>query len=691
MRLRSTKPNSRRPGQPDPRSNGAPQPMNGHHGGRSAADTDVLAGAAGLNRGQRAAMEVAETARDRVDGQRGFAGRMFLGDFDVTQVTPFPEQSASDRLVGDELVEKVSRFLSTHLDPETVDETRTIPAEVMEGLHALGVLRMKVPREYGGLGLSQVNYNRVVQSIASYCGSTAVLVSAHQSIGVPQPLKMFGTDAQKEKYLRRISAGELSAFALTEAGVGSDPAQLSTTATPTEDGRHYLLNGEKLWTTNGPIAQLLVVMAKTPSKVYRGRERRQITAFIVETDTPGVELVHRCDFMGLRAIQNGVLRFTNVRVPAENIVLGEGRGLKLALRTLNTGRLTLPAACAGIAKQCLAICRAWGNERVQWGLPIGAHEAGRAKIAEIAATTFAMEAVTWLTSHWADEQRDIRIEAGMAKLFCSEACWRIVDMTLQFRGGRGYERATSLRARGETAYPIERIMRDCRINTIIEGTSEIMRLFLAREALDPHLVRAMPVLRPDASVSERLGAAARAAVFYALWYPARHLGRRSPLRYRSFGRLAPHLRFIDRGSRRLAIALAHAMALNGPKLERRQVLLGHLMDIGTELFAMAAACGYARAADVSGIDVKRADREQLADLFCRQGRRRIETHFRAARDHDGRRVNALAGRVSDGGFRWLESGVIPCVPACGPPRPARRPDGRPAPEDSVASGSGDGT
>ncbi|MHC5114821.1 MAG: acyl-CoA dehydrogenase family protein [Planctomycetota bacterium] len=619
---------------------------------------ELLIDTAGMSPEQRAAMEVAEIARGAADSRDSFAGRLLSGRYEPERLRPFPEQDAADRAVGDDLVARVTKLMST-MDAEEVDATRTIPAEILDGLREIGVLKMKVPAEYGGLGVSQVNYNRVIQAIASYCSSTAVLVSAHQSIGVPQPLKMFGTDEQKARFLPRIADGALTAFALTEPDVGSDPAQLATTAVPTDDGRHYILNGEKLWTTNGPVAQLLVVMAKTPSKVYRGRERRQITAFIVDTDTPGVENVHRCDFLGLRAIQNGVLRFTDVRVPAENILWGPGMGLKLALQTLNTGRLTLPAACAGAAKQCLSIMRSWGNERVQWGRPVGRHEAGMTKIAYVASTTFAMEAVAWLTSHWADEQRDIRIEAAMAKLFCSEACWSVVDTALQLRGGRGYERADSLRARGEMPYPLERMLRDCRINTIIEGTSDIMRLFLAREALDPHLKLAAGVIKPGAELGERLKAGLGALRHYATWYPRQILGGRNPLRHRAEGALARHHRFIDRTSHRLAASMLHAMARHQAGLEKRQELLGRMMDIGTELFAMAATCAYARAATV----VKRSgdEGETLADLFCRQARARIAEHFRAMRSRDGRAGNALAKRVLTGGYRWLEDGIIPCV------------------------------
>ena len=621
-----------------------------------AADPVIPIDMSTMSPAQRQAMELAESARDATTERDGFATRLLLGRHEPSAMTPFPAQTDEDRDIGDALVARVSAVLTEHLDPDAVDETRTIPPAAIDALRDAGVLRMKIPQAYGGLGLSQVNYNRVIQAIASYCGSTAVLVSAHQSIGVPQPLRVFGTTEQKSKYLPRLANGAISGFALTEPGVGSDPAQMRTMATPTEDGSAYVLNGEKLWTTNGPIAELLVVMAQTPPRVRRGREKRQITAFLVETDTPGVEVMHRCDFMGLRGIQNGVIRFTDVRVPAENVIWGTGLGLKLALRTLNTGRLTLPAACAAMAKQCLGIARAWGAERVQWGRSIGEHEAGAVKIADIAATTFAMEAVTQLTSHWADEGRDIRIEAAMAKLFSSEACWRLVDTTLQLRAGRGYERATSLRARGEAPYPVERMLRDCRINTIIEGTSDIMRLFLAREALDPHLSQAMDLLRPGAPIGTRLRAVARLAWFYARWYPAQRAGALFPRRHAAMGPLAHHGRAIDRASRRLAARLFHAMARYGPKLERRQMLLGHLMDMATELFAMSTTCAYA-AADDAGEDAV-----ALADHFCHQARERIAASERAMRANEARRANPLARRVMEGDFTWLEAGIIPCVP-----------------------------
>jgi alkylation response protein AidB-like acyl-CoA dehydrogenase len=618
-------------------------------------EDDMVIDLSKMSADKRAAMEVAEGAREAKAEKPGFAQQLFMGNFDYGLLEQFPHQNAEDKKIGDELCDKVGNYLDTHLDPEEVDASRTIPEEVIDELFKMGVFAMKVPKQYGGLGLSQVNYNRVMMRIASICASTAVLISAHQSIGVPQPLKLFGTEEQKKKFFPRFAKHSISAFALTEPSVGSDPSKMSTTATLSEDGKYYLINGEKLWCTNGPIADLMVVMAKTAPKIVNGRERTQITALIVEGKTPGIEVTHRCDFMGIRAIQNGLIRFKDVKVPAENVLWGEGKGLKLALTTLNTGRLTLPAACTGVAKLCLSFCRRWGNERVQWGLPIGSHEQGRNKLAYIASNTLAMEAVTWLTSHWANQpDKDIRIEAAMAKLFCSEMGWKIVDMTMQMRGGRGYEKASSLKARGEEPFPVERMMRDMRINMIIEGTSEIMKLFLAREAMDPHLNLASDILKVHNPIGVKMKAGMKLASFYSTWYVNQWVNSSLWSAHNDMGALAGHYQYVHACSHRLARTIFHYMGLYRDKLERKQILLGRLMDIGTELFAMAATCSYAHS-------LKQKDSNDtaihLADYFCREATIRIESYFKALATNNDKMMNQLGKAVLAGDMRWLEDGV----------------------------------
>jgi alkylation response protein AidB-like acyl-CoA dehydrogenase len=376
-----------------------------------------------------------------------------------------------------------------------------------------------------------------------------------------------------------------------------------------------------------------------------------------------VEVVHRCHFMGLKAIENGVIRFTNVRVPRENILWKEGAGLKLALITLNTGRLTLPASAVAAGKRSLEIARRWARERVQWGAPIGKHDAVAQMIGTMAANVFAMEAISEFCSLAADRHDyDIRLEAAIAKLYNSEAGWQIIDDLVQIRGGRGYETADSLRARGEPAIPVERMMRDFRINLIFEGSSEIMHLFIAREALDSHLRRAGALLSPDATLGQKVPDALKMGAFYAGWYPARWLGWGRWPRYREFGRLARHVRYIDRTARRLSRTLFHAMLRFGPRLEKRQAVLFRLVDIGAELFAMAAACARAQASRSGARADGQADAAAVADLFCRQARRRVESLFDRVFSNDDVETYHLAQRVLKDEQLWLEAGMARDLP-----------------------------
>ncbi|MDH3222589.1 MAG: acyl-CoA dehydrogenase family protein [Gemmatimonadota bacterium] len=599
---------------------------------------------------------VAEAAREEQWEQRSFMKELFAGSLSLSLIHPHPEPDAEEQARAADFLARLETFANEHIDGDAFDEEGWVPDAVLEGLAELGAFGIKIPREYGGLGLSQVSYNRALAIVSNHCASTGAFLSAHQSIGVPTPLVLFGTEEQKQKYLPRLANGALSAFALTEPEVGSDPANMSTVAELSEDGSHYVLNGEKLWTTNGPRADLMVVMARTPPR-EGVKAKRPISAFIVECDWEGVEVGHICRFMGLKGISNGVMHFRNVTVPKENLLWGEGLGLKLALITLNTGRLALPAFCTAGAKTCVEVSRKWAAERVQWGAPVGKHDAVAQMLGRMTADTFAMDAVVELTAAMSDAKRfDIRLEAAAGKLWHSEKAWELVNDALQIRGGRGYETAASLKARGEMPAPLERMVRDMRINLIFEGSSEIMRLFIAREAVDRHLAVAGDMVNPRAPMGRRIAAALKAGVFYAGWYPTRWLGWGRWPRYGEFGPLAGHLRYVDRTARRLARNLFYAMVRFGPGLEKRQAVLGRLVDIGNELFVMTACC--VSAARHTRQDPTDATPRELADHACRLARLRIRRHFRELFRNEDSRTYRLAQRTLEGRYAWLENGSV---------------------------------
>lgn len=616
------------------------------------------------NKAKDAAMEMAEAARETEWKFPSFTAEMYSGAFRWDLMHPYPEQDIEDQKIGDELIEKIRVVFDNHIDPIEIDRTGEYPKEALKAMADIGLFGMKISKEYGGLGLSQTNYARVLSFIGSYCQSTVTWVSAHQSIGVPQPLKIFGTKEQKEKFLPRLAKGDISAFALTEPDVGSDPAKMATTATPSEDGEYYLINGTKLWITNGPDAHLLVVMAKTPPKIKNGREIQQVSAFVVDTDTPGFEVVHRCSFMGLRGLSNGLLVFNNVKVPKENLIGKEGMGLKIALTTLNTGRLGIPAAAAGLCKHFLLDCEEWVNSRVQWGVPIGKHQSISKKIANMAADTFAQEAIVYLACSFADKSNaDIRLEAAIAKYFCTETTWRVLDEFLQVRGGRGYESAYSLYHRGEKPEAVERFLRDIRVSRIFEGSTEVMHLIIAREAMDAHFKLVMPLLNPPKGVKVNKGALILKAIkFYASWYPKLFMPANSDFNVHHLsGPNRDHLIYVAKTCKKLAKSLFHTMGKYQQKLETEQLILANFVDIGVDLFAMAASL--AKAEYELGKDPQNQTPQELADLFCKNARQRIANNFKLVKNNHNSDFNKVADDLMAGKFRWMARDIYEGVPA----------------------------
>src|SRR4051794_15560353 len=597
---------------------------------------------------EKEARDVAEAARETEWTLPSFGKELFLGNFKLDLIYPQPKLDAARVEDGEAFIAKLRAFLQEHVDPLEIERDAKIPDHVIDGLKDIGALGIKVAEEYGGLGLSQVYYNKALQLSGTYHASLSTLLSAHQSIGLAEPLRMFGTEEQKQEWLPKVAKTHISAFMLTEPDVGSDPARLAATAEL--DGDEYVINGRKLWATNGVIADVVVVMARVGKK---------ISAFIVPTDLPGITVAHRNKFMGLRGIENSVTLFDNVRIPKANLIGKEGEGLKIALSTLNTGRIALPAICVGVAKWATKISREWGKERVQWGQPVGKHEAVAHKISYIAATAFGLEAMLDVTSRLADDKRnDIRIEAAIAKLLGSEMGWKVVDELVQIRGGRGFETAESMKARGEKPVPVEQAFRDMRINRIFEGSTEVMHLLIAREAVDQHLQVAGDILEPDAELKVKAKAAVGAGKFYAKWFPGLVVGEgHKPGSYSEFGDLASHLRYVERSSRKQARATFYAMTRFQAKMERKQAFLGRIVDIGAELYAIAAACVYANRIEQE--HPERADQaRELADLFCSQARRRADVLFEELWHNDDDLNAKRAFGVLDGRYSWVEDGII---------------------------------
>ncbi|MCB9676152.1 MAG: acyl-CoA dehydrogenase family protein [Alphaproteobacteria bacterium] len=598
-----------------------------------------------VNASEEEARALAEESRQTSWKGRSFLRELFLGELRVDWIDPWPETPERPEFTA--FMGRLEAFMK-RVDSAEIEALGAYPQSVVEGLRELGAFGLKIPKQYGGVGLTQVEYCRACELVASYDGNVAALVSAHNSIGVPQPLYLFGTDAQKEKYLTQCANGGISAFALTEPDVGSDPARLATIATKTPDG-NYEISGEKLWITNGTIADLMVVMA-------RDAETQRISAFVVETAWEGVSVGHHCRFMGLKALANGVIKLDRVKVPAANRIGKDGEGLKIALVTLNTGRLSLPAACVGGARRCVEWARDFAAERVQWGAPVGQHEAISHKLADIAATTYAMESWSRLAAELSmREGYDIRLEAAAAKEWASVKQWDVIDTTLQIRGGRGYETETSLAGRGEKPFPVERMMRDSRINRIFEGSSEIMHLFMAREMLDKHLQVAKTLVDdPKATTGDKIKALPGVLAFYARWYPKLWWSLPTFFRYGQYGELGKHLRYAEHAARRLARTMFHGMVRYQAGMAKKQAFMFRTVDIAMEIAVMTAAVVRTHHLQKSGAP-HASEALALTDQHCRNATALIEERFHALWNNDDAAKYATGRAVLEGRHAWMES------------------------------------
>lgn len=379
------------------------------------------------------------------------------------------------------------------VDGDAIDRDDRVPPRVIAALTRAGVFRLRLPRAHGGLGLTHAEYHLAVEKIAARSLGLAMWVTTHQSLGAPALLARAGTAEQRAEFLPRLANGELSAFAMTEEGAGTDPSQMTTTAKAVKGG--YRLAGRKIWVTNGPVARWVVVLAKAAGGP---------TAFLVDARSEGFSVERRCRFLGLRGMENGVLRLRGVFVPAGRRVGDEGDGLRLSLSMMNTGRLSVVPRALGLARECLRVSRAWTAARRQHGRRLADNASVAERVERLETLVAQLSAVSARVAAWADAGRDLRDESALAKLFAASAAYECADLALQLRGGRGYETADSQRARGEAPEPVERFLRDARGLRVIEGTDDALRWALAKRTLEAAGRAGAPTAADYARVDEKV-------------------------------------------------------------------------------------------------------------------------------------------------------------------------------------------
>jgi alkylation response protein AidB-like acyl-CoA dehydrogenase len=542
-----------------------------------------------------------------------FARDLFFGRFLHDAILPHPRLSAAEQAAGDAAVAEAREFVERAIDPAAIDRQADIPPEVIRGLGKSGVLGATIPREFGGRGLSQQNYCRVMELIGGRCASTAVFVNAHHSIGL-RALQLFGTDEQKRMWLRPLAAGEkIAAFALTEPEAGSDAANVQTRAVPSGDGKGFVLDGEKRYITNGAIAQVLTVMARTPDP---SDPEGKITAFLVTPDMPGFEVLEaRMPKCGIRGTATARLAFRNMFVPRENILGPLGKGLRVALTVLDFGRTTFGASCTGAAKFCIRHAIEHANTRRQFGRTLGEFDLVQKKIAEGTAHAFAMESATYHTAALIDRgAEDYMLETAMLKVFASDALWTIVNDTLQIYGGAGYF----------NDQPFERMMRDARINMIGEGANDVLRCFIAGVGLR-HLGQEMLEVRNH---------------FWKIGLLRRPL---PPIPV-SHPRLQPPAARLSRQIARFARACQIALFQHRENIVNQQFVLARIGDIATELFL--SSCVYSRLATMGAApdqDGQQVARDAQAGLLYLQlAHRRNAQRLAELKDNDDAEISRTA-------------------------------------------------
>jgi acyl-CoA dehydrogenase family member 9 len=501
-----------------------------------------------------------------------FAKQLFLGRLDQSKLIPYPRPSLEEKEQIDLLCHKLRQFSETHIDPVFIDRNAKIPEEVIQGLGKLGVLGLLVPQQYGGLGMTLTGFCRVLEVISQRCGSTAAFLTAHQGIGF-KALLLFGSPEQKQKWLPGIAKGEIvAAFALTEPNAGSDIMGVETKAVYDYERNVFYLTGKKQWITNGSFAKVLTVIAKTEIDTIRGIDHG-LTAFIVTPDMPGFKVTESSrEKVGMRGVQSTSLEFDHMEVPAENLLGKLGQGRKIALSVLNYGRITVGASCAGPAKILVDDAFKHARDRHQFNQPLASFPLVKDKLAKLAALTYAMEAVTYMTAGKVDAgEKDFMLEAAMVKVFSSEALWQMTFETMQIFGGRAMF----------TDLPYELLMRDCRPSMIFEGSNDVMRLFISLTGIKAVSSNFNEFLQAIKNPLSSRGKITEGLIhLYGLFY-TRSLDIYSPL-------LRQEDRMLTREVRRLGRGVLKCLQRYGERLVDKQIILERLAKAAIQIYTAAA-------------------------------------------------------------------------------------------------------
>jgi len=577
--------------------------------------------------------------QDDRDKSVSFMRSLCMGQIEEDVILPFPSMGDEEKDTLKGIADALETMLGAHgEDFRAWDRAGEFPASFIDELKEFGAFGLVIPEDQGGLGLGSMAYSRALQEVARYDASTAVTIGAHSSIGM-RGLLLFGNEKQRGRFYPKLSTGEMiAAFCLTEPGAGSDAAAITTRAEP--DGEDWILNGNKLWITNGGIASFFTVFAKTDQHRKGG-----ITAFLVTSDMAGVSVGPHEDKMGLRASSTTTVHFDDVRVPKENVLGEVGQGFKVAMKILNSGRTGLGGGSVGAMKHIISLSAAQASERKQFGQPIKDYGLIKSKVGHMVVDCYAAESVVTMVAGLVDAGfEDYAVEAAISKVFATEALWRTVDEGLQIAGGNGFM----------CEFPYERMLRDCRINRIFEGTNDILRLFIALNAMDgvasqltelvslrksifSDPIKGFGVLQEYATKQAQLRTGIRAkGTFFTRLRPE----------------LGPHAESFEGSARELAAAADRILRKHGKGIIGKQFASRRLAEIMIDLFVWA--CVMSRVNTALERDEGDADKQlQILEVFAFRAERRIRSNFRKIDQNDDEYIKALADHAFElGKFAW---------------------------------------